>query len=303
MGVHFLQLLGDLCPPGMGSRLPAAGAGCAGAASCFRAGAVVCGAGGSSSPGRRLWAVPVQRFLPERASPPCTGGSSGNAAALQPARAPATDAGSCVGSGADCTGSATNLRHFRQRGRLRPAAVQNLLYRCAHKGLHRRSEANGCTAAGCAARATGAACTGTVCRCCGTHDFRRTEQRQFQLCALVTAAWVMCSVPCPGCGWPGWPPAGPAAGLFPGYCVPPLPVTHQRSLVPAAGQSRQHQGAVVGDEFFGQAFNVHRLLPQLGQLGQCGGSVLRFQRASMQTNSCGRSHRPCGTPHPRRSLP
>ena len=34
----------------------------------------------------------------------------------------------------------------------------------------------------------------------------------------------------------------------------------------------------MGDEFFGQAFNVHRLLPQPGQLGQCGGSVLRFQR-------------------------
>ena len=45
-----------------------------------------------------------------------------------------------------------------------------------------------------------------------------------------------------------------------------------------AGQCRQHQGAVVGDQFLGQAFHVHRLLPQLRQLCQCGSSVLCFQR-------------------------
>ena len=31
----------------------------------------------------------------------------------------------------------------------------------------------------------------------------------------------------------------------------------------------------MGDEFFGQALHIHRLLPQLGQLSQRGGSVLR----------------------------
>ena len=44
-----------------------------------------------------------------------------------------------------------------------------------------------------------------------------------------------------------------------------------------AGQRRQHQGAVVGDQFLGQTFYVHRLLPQLCQLCQRGGSVLCFQ--------------------------
>ena len=44
-----------------------------------------------------------------------------------------------------------------------------------------------------------------------------------------------------------------------------------------AGQRRQHQGAVVGDQFLGQALHIHRLLPQLRQLCQRGGSVLRFQ--------------------------
>ena len=37
---------------------------------------------------------------------------------------------------------------------------------------------------------------------------------------------------------------------------------------PSPGQGRQHQAAVVGDQFLGQAFDVHRLPPQRGQLGQ-----------------------------------
>ena len=44
-----------------------------------------------------------------------------------------------------------------------------------------------------------------------------------------------------------------------------------------AGQCRQHQGAVVGDQFLGQALHVHRLLPQLRQLCQRGGGILCFQ--------------------------
>ena len=45
-----------------------------------------------------------------------------------------------------------------------------------------------------------------------------------------------------------------------------------------AGQSRQHQSAVVGDQLLGQTLHVHRLLPQRGQLGQSSRAVLRFQR-------------------------
>ena len=45
-----------------------------------------------------------------------------------------------------------------------------------------------------------------------------------------------------------------------------------------AGQCRQHQGAVMSNEFLGQALHIHRLLAQLGQLGQRRGTVLRFQR-------------------------
>ena len=41
-------------------------------------------------------------------------------------------------------------------------------------------------------------------------------------------------------------------------------------------QSRQHQSAVVRDQFFGQALHVHRLLTQLRQLGQCRRAVLRL---------------------------
>ena len=44
-----------------------------------------------------------------------------------------------------------------------------------------------------------------------------------------------------------------------------------------AGQRCQHQGAVVGDQFLGQALHIHRLLPQLRQLCQRGGGVLCFQ--------------------------
>ena len=45
-----------------------------------------------------------------------------------------------------------------------------------------------------------------------------------------------------------------------------------------AGQRRQHQGAVVGDQLLCQALNVHRLLTQLGKLCQRRCTVLRFQR-------------------------
>ena len=52
--------------------------------------------------------------------------------------------------------------------------------------------------------------------------------------------------------------------------------TGQQAL--PAGQSRQHQSAVVGDQLFGQTLHIHRLLPQRGQLGQSSCTVLRFQR-------------------------
>ena len=51
--------------------------------------------------------------------------------------------------------------------------------------------------------------------------------------------------------------------------------TGQQAL--PAGQSRQHQGAVVGDELFRQTLHIHRLLPQCGQLSQRRCAVLRFQ--------------------------
>ena len=62
----------------------------------------------------------------------------------------------------------------------------SLLYRCAHKGLHRRSRSK---------RLHGSELCGTGDRCCLhwyglplLRRFRQAEQRQFQLNALVTAA-------------------------------------------------------------------------------------------------------------------
>ena len=43
--------------------------------------------------------------------------------------------------------------------------------------------------------------------------------------------------------------------------------------VPPAGQGRQHQAPVMGDQLFGEALDVHRLLPQGRQLGQGRGGI------------------------------
>ena len=50
--------------------------------------------------------------------------------------------------------------------------------------------------------------------------------------------------------------------------------TRQQRLT--ARQGRQHQGAVVGDQLFGQTLDVHRLLPQRRQLSQSGRAILCF---------------------------
>ena len=52
--------------------------------------------------------------------------------------------------------------------------------------------------------------------------------------------------------------------------------TGQQGL--SAGQRRQHQGTVVGNQLLCQALDVHRLLTQLGKLCQRRRTVLRFQR-------------------------
>ena len=79
------------------------------------------------------------------------------------------------------------LQRFRQRGRFHDRLLYgSLLYRCAHKGLHRRSRSK---------RLHGSGLCGTGDRCCLhwyglplLRRFRQAEQRQFQLNALVTAA-------------------------------------------------------------------------------------------------------------------
>lgn len=53
---------------------------------------------------------------------------------------------------------------------------------------------------------------------------------------------------------------------------------HAREQRLPAGQGRQHQRTVMGNKLLGQPLHIHRLLTQLGQLCQCRGGILRFQR-------------------------
>ena len=144
------------------------------------------------------------------------------------------------------------------------------LHRGADKGLHRCRKGTRCfrlcrAGGGCLYR----------CRLQLLGRLGQAEQCQFQLNALVAAA---------GHVFQRRAQSADSADSF------PLP--HLRAFLQVqrlflrrnagqqrlpAGQRRQHQGAVVGDQFLGQALHVHRLLPQLRQLCQRGGGVLRFQ--------------------------
>ena len=70
-------------------------------------------------------------------------------------------------------------------------------------------------------------------------------------------------------------PAGQAAGLFPDTKPPPPANAGQKAL--PARQCCQHQSTIMRDQFLCQTLDIHRLLAKLCQLGQCCGTVLRFQ--------------------------
>ena len=144
------------------------------------------------------------------------------------------------------------------------------MHRGAGKGLHRCRKGTGCF---------------RLCRTGGGCLYRyrlhllgrlgQAEQCQFQLDALVaTTGHVLQRRAQSADGADGFPLPHLRAFLQ----VQRLFLrrnTGQQRL--PAGQRRQHQGAVVGDQFLSQTFYVHRLLPQLRQLCQRGGGVLRFQ--------------------------
>ena len=104
----------------------------------------------------------------------------------------------------------------------------------------------------------------------GLHGLGEAEQGQLQLDPLVAApGHVLQGHPQGPDGPDGFPPAqGGAFFKVEGLLVGGDPAQQ----VPPAGQGRQHQAAVMGDQLFGEALDVHRLLPQGRQLGQgCGG--------------------------------
>ena len=107
----------------------------------------------------------------------------------------------------------------------------------------------------------------------GLQRLCQIDQCQFQLNALVAAAGhVLQRVAQQPDGPDGFPLAQRRAflqieGFFLGRD------TGQQRL--PAGQGRQHQGPVVGNELIRQPLDVHRvLLPQLGQTGQRRGTIL-----------------------------
>ena len=169
--------------------------------------------------------------------------------------------------------------HGGRRGRLQ----RGLCYRCgglhsrscrghrnAHKGLRRGRCRKG---AGRFLRGRRAGCGFHRCPLHHLGRLGQAEEGKLQLNALVAAAGHVFEGVAQGADGPDGlllaqlRPFFEVAGLF--------LRRHTGEQCLPAGQRRQHEGAVMGDEFFGQALHIHRLLPQLGQLSQRGGSVLR----------------------------
>ena len=111
---------------------------------------------------------------------------------------------------------------------------------------------------------------------CCLGRLRQGKQRQFQLDALVTAPGHMLQ----GCAQCADSPDRRPLPQF-GALLQIAGFFLRRNAGKqafAAGQRCQHQRTVVRDQFFGQTFYVHRLLPQPGQQCQSRCSILCFQR-------------------------
>ena len=103
----------------------------------------------------------------------------------------------------------------------------------------------------------------------------QAEQCQLQLNALVAAAGHVLQRRAKGADGADGLPLAKLRAFLQVQCFFLRRNAGQQRL--PAGQRRQHQGPVVGDQLLGQALHVHRLLPQLRQLCQRGGGVLCLQ--------------------------